>query len=78
MRRTAFHFIIRGMSTKPSGAEAPVFGLNFVTNTRRDLVEWNCKANLEKLHEKRMWNSGINTVIALGPQKNTEYLDLLD
>ena len=78
MRHTAFNFNIRGISTKLCGAEASVFGLNFGTNTRRDLLKRNCKANLEEMHEKRMWNFGINIVIAVGPQKNTEYLDLLD
>ena len=78
MRHTAFNFIIRRMSTKLCGAEAAVFGLNFGTNTRRDLLKRNCKANLEEMHEKRMWNFAVNTAIALGPQKNTEYLVLLD
>ena len=78
MRHTAFNFNIRGISTKLCGAETTVFGLNFGANTRRDLLKRNCNANLKEMHERRMWNFGINTVIALGPQKNTEYLDLLD
>jgi len=68
VRHTAFNFSIRGISTKFCGAGATVFGVNFGTNTRRDLLKRNSNANLEEMLEKLTWNFGINTVIAVGPQ----------